>query len=287
LREVGSEVPVYGPARLGFDRFLEEAGEAAEGVVVATTLDPSSTAARWQEFQQRFQEKYGEMPDAPAAHGYDGMNMLIEAIDRAGLNRVRIRNELAAMLEYEGVSGRIVLDNTFNDVGAVYLGRVEEGRFVFREAAGPAVSDGAKVIGLLRPLEGEAALFADGVEEGIRLALAESGRLLTLEVEGTRGAWTTVGEVARDLIADRHAAGLVTALDPQGAHVAAQVATRLRRPIAVAGESPKLLAHTGVPWILTPEVSLEGSDSRLSADRNVAVSSGYQAARRLLEQLDH
>ncbi len=287
LREVGSEVPVFGPARLGFDRFLEEAGEAAEGVVVATTLDPSSTAARWQEFQQRFQEKYGEMPDAPAAHGYDGMNMLIEAIDRAGLNRVRIRNELAAMLEYEGVSGRIVLDNTFNDVGAVYLGRVEEGRFVFREAAGPAVSDGAKVIGLLRPLEGEAALFADGVEEGIRLALAESGRLLTLEVEGTRGAWTTVGEVARDLIADRHAVGLVTALDPQGAHVAAQVATRLRRPIAVAGESPKLLAHTGVPWILTPEVSLEGSDSRLSADRNVAVSSGYQAARRLLEQLDH
>ena len=294
LRESGSQVPVFGPARLGFDRFLEEAGGAAEGVVVATTLDPSSTQPRWQEFQKRFRARFDELPDAPAAHGYDGMQMLIEAIGRAGLNRVRIRNELAAMRQYEGVSGPILFDNTFNDIGTVYLGTVENGKFVFRESTTSAVGETARVIGLLRPLEGEAAELGAAVEEGVRLALAESRRPMTLEVEGTRGAWSTVGEVARDLIKERNAVGLITALDPSGAHVAAQIATKLRRPIAVAGESPTLLAHTGVPWILTPEVP-DGSaeevrvtrtDSRFAADRSLAVRSGYLATWRLLEQLD-
>jgi ABC-type branched-subunit amino acid transport system substrate-binding protein len=294
LRAAGSQVPVFGPARLGFDRFLEEAGEAAEGVVVATTLNPSSTRTQWQEFQQRFRARFGELPDAPAAHGYDGMGMLIEAIGRAGLNRVRIRNELAAVREYEGVSGPILFDNTFNDVGAVYLGRVENGEFVFREATTSKVEETVPVIGLLRPLEGDGAILGAAVEEGVRRALAESDRPMVLEVEGTRGAWSTVGEAARDLIEDRHAIGLVTALDPAGAHVAAQVATKLRRPISIAGESPALLAHTGVPWILTPESSVEGveevretsSESRLAADRGLAVRSGYLATWRLLEQLD-
>lgn len=294
LRESGSQVPVFGPARLGFDRFLEEAGEAAEGVVVATTLDPSSTQPRWREFQQRFLARFGELPDAPAAHGYDGMRMLIEAIGRAGLNRVRIRNELAAVRKYEGVSGPILFDNTFNDVGAVYLGRVENGKFVFRKSAPIEVDETTRVIGLLRPLEGEGVALGAAVEEGVRQALAESRRPMVLEVEGTRGAWSTVGEAARDLIADRHAVGLITALDPAGAHVAAQVATKLRRPIAVAGKSPALLAHTGVPWILTPEledenveeVRVTGLDSPFTAERSLAVRSGYLATWRLLEQLD-
>jgi len=294
LRESGSQVPVFGPARLGFDRFLEEAGEAAEGVVVATTLDPSSNQPRWRKFQQQFQARYAELPDAPAAHGYDGMRMLIEAIGRAGLNRVRIRNALAAVREYEGVSGPIVFDNTFNDVGAVYLGKVENGRFVFRETTSSSIAVEAQVIGLLRPLEGEAAVLGAAVEEGVRLALAESRLPLILEVGGTRGAWSTVGEAARDLIEERDAVGLVTALDRPSAHVAAQVATRLRRPIAIAGESPALLAHTGVPWILTPEpqdgyveeARVARPESRLTADRSLAVRSGYLATWRLLEQLN-
>lgn len=294
LRETGSKVPVFGPARLGFDRFLKEAGEAAEGVVVATTLDPSSNRPRWRNFQTRFQARYGELPDAPAAHGFDGMNILIEAIREAGLNRVRIRNELAAVRKYEGVSGPIVFDNTFNDVGTVYLGRVENGRFVFRSTTSISTDEDRQVIGLLRQVEGEDAEWSAAVEEGVRLALEQSRRPLTLEIGSTRGAWSTVGEVARDLIEAHGAVGLVTALDPKGAHVAAQVATKLRRPIAIAGDSPALLANTGVPWILTPQPSdetedqvwIEGDEDWQDADHHRLMESGFQAVRRLLEQLD-
>ncbi len=298
LRESDGQVPVFGPARLAFDRFLLEAGDAAEGLVVATTLDPSSSRPDWQQFNDRYEKRFGELPDAPAAHGYDGMSMLIEAIRRSGLNRVRIRNELAAVREYEGASGPIVFDNTFNDVGPVYLGTVKDGRFEYRESGVSTVSESSRVIGLLRPLGGEEGAFGVAVERGVRLALAESSRPLVLEVAGTQGAWSTVGQVARDLIAGHRAVGLVTALDSQGAHVAAQVATRLRRPIAVAGDSPALLGHTGVPWILTAipvgdstAKSAESNhavrfDTQYGKEPDLAVRSGYLAAWRLLEHLD-
>ncbi len=298
LRESDHQVPVFGPARLAFDRFLVEAGDAAEGMVVATTLDPSSNSRHWQQFNERFKERFGELPDAPAAHGYDGMNMLIEAIRRSGLNRVRIRNELAAIREYKGVSGQIVFDNTFNDVGPVYLGTVKDGKFEFRQSGVSTVAESSRVIGLLRPLEGEHEAFGAAVERGIRLALAESPRHLVLEVASTRGVWSTVGEVARDLIAEHRAVGLVTALDAQGAHVAAQVATRLRRPMAVAGDSPVLLGHTGVPWILTPtsadDIERERTELRYAQRFDIQygtepghdVRSGYLAAWRLIEHLD-
>jgi ABC-type branched-subunit amino acid transport system substrate-binding protein len=298
LRESDGQVPVFGPARLAFDRFLLEAGDSAEGLVVATTLDPSSTLPDWHRFNDRFEKRFGELPDAPAAHGYDGMSMLIEAIRRSGLNRVRIRNELAAVREYEGVSGPIVFDNTFNDVGPVYLGTVRNGRFEYRESGVSKVAESSRVIGLLRPLEGEEGAFGVAVERGVRLALAESSRPLVLEVAGTQGAWSTVGQVARDLIAAHRAVGLVTALDSQGAHVAAQVATRLRRPIAVAGDSPALLGHTGVAWILTATPvgdstaksaesnHAERFDTQYGMEPDLAVRSGYLAAWRLLEHLD-
>ena len=297
LRASDEEVPVFAPARLAFDRFLAEAGDAAEGMVVATTLNPTSDRSEWRQFQDRFQQRYGELPDAPAAHGYDGMTMLIEAIRSAGLNRVRIRNELAAVSEYQGVSGRIVFDNTFNDVGPVYLGTVEDGSFVFRESGILRMAN-PRAIGLLRPLEGDQQAFGIAVERGVRLALRESNRPLVLEVAGTRGTWSTVGEVARDLIETQGVVGLVTALDAKGAHVAAQVATRLRRPVAVAGASPDLLAHTGVPWILTSELAIvPGAEpsSRNRSDRDELhfgedlgedARSGYMAARRLIEHLD-
>lgn len=298
LRQAGVEVPVFGPARLGFDRFLEQAGEAAEGLVVATTLNPSASNPRWQRFQEAFRMRFGEDPDAPAAHGYDGMTLVVESMRRAGLNRVRIRDELAAVRSYQGVSGQIEFDNTFNDVGEVFLATVSKGRFEYRSADSRRSDAALPAIGLLRPDGGEQTGFGRDVEQGVRLALADFGGSMSLAVAGTRGPWSTVGEAARDLIQDRGVVGLVTALDSQGAHLAAQVATRLRTPISVAGDSPALLAHTGVPWILTPATDDRSGVSHLEVvfserfmqqhpqSHGEAVKAGYVATQRLLEHLN-
>ena len=61
-------------------------------------------------------------PETYAAHAYDGMNMLIWAIQVAGLNRAKIRDVLAYLPQpWPGVTGDIVLSAALDDVADTYL----------------------------------------------------------------------------------------------------------------------------------------------------------------------
>jgi ABC-type branched-subunit amino acid transport system substrate-binding protein len=76
-------------------------------------------------------------PDVFAAHAYDGMNIIIEAIQKAGLNRVLIRDVLTDMKTfngYQGVTGKIIFDGTWNNVRPIFLAQVSNGKFRFSPA---------------------------------------------------------------------------------------------------------------------------------------------------------
>ncbi|MHC4205139.1 MAG: hypothetical protein ACYSTT_10855, partial [Planctomycetota bacterium] len=63
---------------------------------------------------------------------YDGMNMLIWAIQVAGLNRAKIRDVLAyRTIPFKGVTGDITLSACLDDVGDVYLAKRENGEWKF------------------------------------------------------------------------------------------------------------------------------------------------------------
>ena len=89
-----STVPVLGSDRMIDPAFLDTAGAAAEGVVAACPWDPTQENPKLEAFRQRYQARYGAEPETYAAHAYDGMTMLIEAIEQAGLNRAKIRDAL-------------------------------------------------------------------------------------------------------------------------------------------------------------------------------------------------
>jgi branched-chain amino acid transport system substrate-binding protein len=133
MREAGMKQPVFGASRLDYPLLLEKAGPAAEGLVTTTALDESRPDAKWQEFQKKFNEKYGTQPDAYAAYAYDGMNMLVAAIERAGMNRGKIMDAFRDYQEksYDGVTGRAEFDHTLNNIAPVSLARVESGKFVY------------------------------------------------------------------------------------------------------------------------------------------------------------
>ena len=100
--------PFFGGDRTLLSEFTDMAGANAEGVVCAppgirTTRTPSLNA-----FRKAFQARFGEEPDTYAAHPYDGMNMLIWAIQAAGFNRAKIRDVLAYRRKpWPGVTGDI------------------------------------------------------------------------------------------------------------------------------------------------------------------------------------
>ena len=131
LREAGLDVPVYGPDRLLDPAFLEAAGAAAEGVVVTYPFDLDSQEETWLAFSARYRERFGTGPDAVSAYAYDGATLLTQCMRRAGLNRARIRDELFAVSNFEGVMGSIEFDITHNNVGEGVLATVRQGVFVF------------------------------------------------------------------------------------------------------------------------------------------------------------
>jgi hypothetical protein len=81
-------------------------------------------------FHRIFRERFGVDPDTYAAHAYDGMNMLLWAVQVAGLNRAKIRDVLAYREKpWPGITGKIVLSAALDDVGEVFLARRESGQW--------------------------------------------------------------------------------------------------------------------------------------------------------------
>lgn len=133
MRAMGMNQPAFGSSRMAYSELLKIAGPAAEGLVTTSAIDPSSENPKWVVFRAEYEKQFHEEPDAYAAYGYDGMSILIRAIDKAGLNRGLVMDafRLYEMKEYDGASGRAQFDYTLNNIGPIWMARVEGGKFVY------------------------------------------------------------------------------------------------------------------------------------------------------------
>jgi len=130
MRARGMSQPYFACDRCVSDEFVALAGANAEGVVCAYPWDPTRQDPALEAFRTAFREGNGTDPDTYAAHAYDGMNMLIEAIQVAGLNRAKIRDVLAHRSSpYKGVTGFIPFSACLDDLGEVLLARFESGQW--------------------------------------------------------------------------------------------------------------------------------------------------------------
>lgn len=138
MREMGMQQPFFASDRSVTDEFVKIAGANAEGVICGYPWDPDRDDEKLDIFRANFRKRFGVEPDTYGAHAYDGMNMLIWAIQHAGLNRAKIRDVMAYMPVWPGVTGDIRLSATLDDVGEVFLARYEKGgwKFYSREELG-------------------------------------------------------------------------------------------------------------------------------------------------------
>jgi len=144
MRALGMPQPVFGGSRLASPQLLEMAGPAAEGLVATSALNPTRTDPQWLAFREAFRQKYHEEPSDYAAYAFDGMNILIAAVEKAGLNRGRIMDALRAyqMKTYQGVTGKDFFDYTLNNIAPLNLARVKNGRFEYWVAPRQAGHEG-------------------------------------------------------------------------------------------------------------------------------------------------
>jgi len=132
MRALGMKQPFFTSDRSVSEEFVSLAGPNAEGVVAGYPWDPTRKDPRLEKFRQAFRARFNAEPETYAAHGYDGMSMLLWAIQAAGLNRAKIRDVLAYRGKpWRGVTGDISLSAALDDVGEVFLARRESGAWKY------------------------------------------------------------------------------------------------------------------------------------------------------------
>jgi len=131
MRDMGMDQWFLGSDRMVTDELIEIVGPDHGRVVAGYPYDPTSEDPKHLQFVADFRHAFGEEPETYAAHAYDGMKMLIEATERAGLNRALIRDELVAMNPYHGVTGVQIFDAVLSDRSPATLAFLVDARFEF------------------------------------------------------------------------------------------------------------------------------------------------------------
>lgn len=100
------------------------------------TADIPNSATK--DFVELYTRVYGEKPNGNAALIYDAVNLIVEAIkNKNKADPESIRNGLAEMKNYQGVSGNISYQDSGDPVKGVILLKIENGRLVFYEQVEP------------------------------------------------------------------------------------------------------------------------------------------------------
>ncbi len=115
LRAAGVEAPVIGQEGYDSQKFIEIAKDAAEGVIITTSLDRDSKSEETKSFIREFQKKAGYEADMVGASGHTAVKVLIDAMRRAGTDDKAAIRDAIASAKVTASTGTI----TFNKLGEV------------------------------------------------------------------------------------------------------------------------------------------------------------------------
>ena len=264
MQELGMHQRVFGSHRTIGDDLIRLAGPAAEGFEAVFPYDPSRTDPRWTEFTRRYQARYHEKPDQFAALAYDQMQILLNAICRAGLNKGRIRDALTALTNYQGVTSDMVFDPNCKNIAPLFLARVHNGKIEYRRItmdkpyarvgengvsyngpSTPSQSAGRVQIGVFGPHADQVVRAPEMLQ--VLDALNGAGAQISLVAIPSETSW---GKASSDLVKavyGEHVLALI-ALDRAAAHLAEQIAVKAFVPV-LAISSDHSLTSTNIPWI--------------------------------------
>jgi len=264
MQELGMKQRVFGSHRTIGDDLVKLAGSAAENFEAVFPYDPTRADPRWLDFKARYEARFHEAPDHFASLAYDAMQILLNAICRAGLNKGRIRDALTATENYKGVTGDMVFDPNCKNIAPLFLAHVHNGSIEYRritmdkpyarvgengvQYAGPTLADeksNSLAIGIFGPRADEIVRSA----EVVRLlgTINRDGQAISLVAIPSQLSWGKASdELVKAVYQDRVLA--LIALDRPSSHLAEQIAVKAFLPV-VAISSDRTLTTTNIPWI--------------------------------------
>jgi branched-chain amino acid transport system substrate-binding protein len=134
VKKVGIKATLIGSDGWDSPNLLDAGSEPFEGVYFANHFWSGSDDPLVKKFVADYRAKYGVEPDAGAATAYDAARMLFDAFKRAkSTESAAVRNALAQIKDFPGVTGKITLDPNRNAQVPVYMLRIEGGKFKLQQ----------------------------------------------------------------------------------------------------------------------------------------------------------
>lgn len=131
-REMGMTQPVIGNNGFNSPAYIQQAGDAANGTLVATPWNPERKTDKAQNFRKAFVAKYGHEPDQFAAQAYDAMYVIHQAVEQSGTttDRKKFRDTLANIKNFEGATGKFEFDQNRDPKMDLDVLEVKDGKWV-------------------------------------------------------------------------------------------------------------------------------------------------------------
>ncbi|WP_342599814.1 ABC transporter substrate-binding protein [Psychrobacillus sp. FSL H8-0483] len=110
-RKMGIDLPFVGGNGFNSPQVIEIAGEASEGLIVATPWFGEKDDSKVQDFVKKYETAYGHKPDQFAAQAYDALYIMAEGLKNAGeADRDALRDALAEIKDLDGILGKFSFD---------------------------------------------------------------------------------------------------------------------------------------------------------------------------------
>jgi len=112
-KQLGLTIPLLQSHGAASKKFIEYAGEAAEGIILPAgkiavykdlpDSDPQKAVIK--AYVEKYEAKFKSPVSGFGGYAYDAMNLLLKAVDKAGTDKAKIRQDLENVKDFPGVSG--------------------------------------------------------------------------------------------------------------------------------------------------------------------------------------
>ena len=137
-RRLGLTCPFIGSDAWGSEELLTLGAKDVEGSYFSTHYAPDIATATAQKFIKEYEAKYGKKPDDVAALTYDATRLLLAAVTQAkSLERQKVRDALASIQEFEGVTGKMKFTGSGDPTKSAVILQIKGGKFTYHATVQP------------------------------------------------------------------------------------------------------------------------------------------------------
>jgi branched-chain amino acid transport system substrate-binding protein len=131
-RQLGFTGVIAGGSAMATPKFMETAGDAAEGVYFTSPYPGNDANERTRAFAAAYKARWGEDAEEHGANSYDGASMLLLAMSRANpLTPENVAAEMHKISGYQGLQGVFTYDATGEGIRLTNVGVIRNGKRVF------------------------------------------------------------------------------------------------------------------------------------------------------------